>query len=135
MKHVFTYGSLMFPEVWQRVVRGHYRAEPATLAGYSRHALAQRDYPGMVVAAELAARVEGVLWRDVDDADLARLDQFEGEQYERIEVTVQLATGLALQAGTYLYIAGDLQSEQQWDPQAFVTQRFLQAYAPASDLD
>lgn len=141
MNHVFTYGSLMFPEVWTRVVRGSYRDESATLDGFSRHALAGRDYPGMVRAVASAAgttgasQVQGVLWRDVTDEDLARLDAFEGAEYQRIQIPVRLATGEILQAHTYLYLAGDLLAQQDWDPQAFVAQRFLQAYPPAAALD
>lgn len=134
MAHVFTYGSLMFPEVWTRVVGGRHRAEPAVLDGFSRHALAGRDYPGMVRAAA-ASQVQGVLWRDVDDVDLGRLDAFEGAEYRRIEVPVRRASGEVLQAGTYLYVAGDLLVAQDWDPQAFVAQRFLQACPPAAEFD
>lgn len=34
--HVFTYGSLMFREVWERVVRQRYAAHEATVEQYVR---------------------------------------------------------------------------------------------------
>ncbi|MDB5797485.1 MAG: gamma-glutamylcyclotransferase [Paucimonas sp.] len=129
--HVFTYGSLMFPEVWRLVVQGSYRSQPASVPGFSRHALHGRDYPGMV--ARPGASVAGILYFDLSPADLARLDAFEGEEYRRIEVAMAPdGKGPALRAGTYLYQGPDLLAQQEWDPDAFVAARFLLAHAPAA---
>lgn len=129
MAQVFTYGSLMFDAVWNRVVRQRHVAQRARLHGYCRHALSGRDYPGIVAAP--GQSVDGVLWQDVSQADLARLDIFEGDEYRRITVAVVLAdTGDALAAQTYLYTGPDLLPGQGWDPAHFVIERFLQANPP-----
>ncbi|HEX8884050.1 MAG TPA: gamma-glutamylcyclotransferase family protein, partial [Noviherbaspirillum sp.] len=74
--NVFTYGSLMFAEVWQPLVSGRYPSGPAVLAGYRRFAVPGVTYPGIVAAP--GQEVAGLLYRDVAPDDLARLDLFEG---------------------------------------------------------
>ncbi|MDB6132846.1 MAG: hypothetical protein JWM59_1089 [Verrucomicrobiales bacterium] len=86
MNHVFTYGSLMFPEVWQRVTASRTTGEPARLDGFEARKLAGQTYPVLVTAPSSA--VEGMLYRNVDAGALARLDLFEGDFYARRTVTV-----------------------------------------------
>ncbi|TFW07117.1 gamma-glutamylcyclotransferase [Oxalobacteraceae bacterium OM1] len=123
--HVFTYGSLMFPEVWERVVRGRYRSAAAELPGHARFALAGETYPGVVL--QPGSVVRGVLYFDVDAADLAALDAFEGEEYQRTTVTVD-ADGQCYEAGTYLYLLPQKLSAAAWEPESFQMQRFLDTY-------
>ena len=73
----------------------------ARLADHARHPLRGQDYPGMQPAP--GASVSGQLYLDVGEAAIARLDAFEGEQYQRTAVTVQLADGRVLGAWTYLF--------------------------------
>ena len=125
--NLFTYGSLMFDEVWQRVVRGHYRSSIETLRGYARHQVRDEDYPAVIRAPDAPAPLQGRLWRAVDAADPARLDAFEGEDYERISVT----TESGVQAGLYLYRRSERILEKDWDPQHFEREgmaRFLARY-------
>ena len=68
--NIFTYGSLMFDEVWCQVVTGRYPSEPALLDHHQRHALTGLSYPGVV--ATPGAQVAGRLYRDVSAADIAR---------------------------------------------------------------
>ena len=124
--HVFTYGSLMFPDVWERVVRGTYRNAPARLDGHARFEIAGETYPGMIVRA--GAAVEGVLYFDVSPADIAALDAFEGSEYRRTTVKVTLASGEAVEAGTYLYLLPQKLSESPWLPEAFQMERFIGSY-------
>ena len=67
--NIFTYGSLMFDEVWRQVVSGRYRSEPATLHHHQRHALTGLSYPGVVAAA--GVQVAGRLYFDVSDPNVA----------------------------------------------------------------
>jgi gamma-glutamylcyclotransferase (GGCT)/AIG2-like uncharacterized protein YtfP len=124
--NIFTYGSLMFPEIWQRVVRGTYRAMPATAAGFARYALSDDTYPGMI--AQLDATVEGVVYLDVDAQDVVALDAFEGAEYQRDEVTVTLDSGESLRAGTYIFTAVHRLSTLPWEPDAFQMARFIDSY-------
>jgi gamma-glutamylcyclotransferase (GGCT)/AIG2-like uncharacterized protein YtfP len=124
--HVFTYGSLMFPEVWQRVVRGGYRSAPAVLDGHARFALAGETYPGTI--ASTGASVAGIVYFDVSDADVAALDAFEGSEYRRDRVQVRLDSGTLEDAHTYIYLLPQKLSKSPWLPEEFQMQRFLGTY-------
>ena len=124
--HVFTYGSLMFAEVWQRVVRGHYASYTAMLDGYRRFAVRDDTYPGIIASS--GSTVEGLVYTDVDTADLARLDDFEGALYRRIDAEVTAADGHTLKAQTYLCLQPDCLSDQPWVPESFALSRFLATY-------
>ena len=124
--HVFTYGSLMFDAVWQRVVRGQYRSAGATLDNHVRLIVDGETYPGMI--ARVGSTVAGVLYFDVDGADLAALDHFEGLDYERVCVPVSTNSNGIVEAETYLYLPKQRLLEQAWEPQEFQMQRFLQTY-------
>lgn len=135
--HVFTYGSLMYPEVWSRVVAGRYAPEPAVIEGFRRHAIAGEHYPGVV--REAGGSVQGVLWRDVDDDDLARLDAFEGPDYDRIEVPAHPVAlpgqparrAPPVAAGLYLYRLADRLLPRDWSVPEFEhhgLDRFIASY-------
>lgn len=126
MSHVFTYGSLMFDAVWSRVVQGRYASIEGSIEGHGRFAIDGEDYPGMVPRAD--ARVAGVLYLDVDDVDLTRLDQFEGDDYRREVVTVTASDGVAREAQTYVYLRAERLLASAWEPDAFAMQRFLETY-------
>lgn len=116
----------MFPEIWQRVVRGSYCAQPATAAGFVRYALSDDTYPGMIP--QVGATVDGVLYLDVDAQDVAALDAFEGAEYRRDNVTVTLASGECLMVGTYIFTATHRLSTASWEPDAFQMARFIGSY-------
>lgn len=124
--HVFTYGSLMFAEVWQRVVRGQYASHAATLDGYRRFAVRDETYPGIVTRA--GGSVAGLVYADIDAADLARLDAFEGELYRRIDAVVTGANGHTMQVQTYLFLQPAGLTDQPWLPESFALQQFLATY-------
>lgn len=124
-QHVFTYGSLMFAPVWQRVVRGNYRSSTAILGNHARHAVPGVGYPGVI--ARDGVSVEGVLYFDVAEEDLARLDAFEGSEYRRDAVTV-CALGVDLAAHTYIFLEPAALLEAGWSPQTFDLPRFLASY-------
>ena len=130
--HVFTYGSLMFAEVWQRVVRGQYASCVATLDGYRRFAVRDETYPGIVTisntSSNTSSSVAGLVYADVDAADVARLDQFEGELYQRIDAMVTDARGRAMPVQTYVFLQPTKLSDQPWLPESFALQQFLATY-------
>lgn len=130
-QHCFTYGSLMWADIMARVCGCEFAGEPATLADHSRHPVQGEDYPGLRPAP--GGLVPGRLYRDVDAATWARLDAFEGAEYERVDVVVQLADGSMLPAQVYRFrdtfsprlLPGD------WDVAAFEREgraRFMARY-------
>lgn len=124
--HIFTYGSLMFPEVWTRVVRGRYRSRPARLPDHVRFAVRSASYPGIVPRPD--ACVDGVLYLDVESADLALLDRFEGPEYDRRPVAVSCGEGNRIEAETYVYRDGANLTGTGWDPARFDLAGFLRQH-------
>lgn len=126
--HIFTYGSLMFPQVWRRVVSGNYRSSSARLDGYARFEIDNETYPGVIP--QPGASVEGVLYFDVSPEDIAALDAFEGADYRRDTVQVTLGSSEIVVAGTYIYLRPEKLSESPWIPEAFQLERFLDTWCP-----
>lgn len=124
--HVFTYGSLMFTPVWESVVQGRYRSVAALLDQHARFALVDDTYPGTVAA--VGSSVAGVLYLDVSRADLACVDHFEGNEYRRTLVQVQLDDASLLPAQTYLFEAVARLSDRSWNPDTFPMAGFLDTY-------
>lgn len=129
--HCFTYGSLMWADIMARVCGRDFASEPASLADHARHPVRGQDYPGLRPAP--GGVVPGRLYRDVDAAAWARLDAFEGEEYERADVLVALADGRTLPAQVYRF-RGDFAGRLlpgAWDVAAFEREgreRFLARY-------
>jgi len=118
--HVFTYGTLLFPEVMAAVAGRAYAATPATLGGFARFCVRDAVYPGAVEDA--GAEIRGVLYRDVDEAALLHLDRFEGELYERRRVLVACDGDPSETAGYVYVVVRALQhrlDRRPWDPERF----------------
>ncbi len=124
--HVFTYGSLMFPQIWQRVVRGTYGSAAARLDGHARFEIAEETYPGVI--AQDGASVAGLLYFDVSAQDVAALDAFEGTEYRREAVQVTLDSGATVGADTYIYLLPQKLSDSPWQPERFQMERFIGSY-------
>jgi gamma-glutamylcyclotransferase (GGCT)/AIG2-like uncharacterized protein YtfP len=130
--HVFTYGSLMIPEVMRAVTGRDFRHEAAALAGYGRYRIRGESYPGIVP--DGAAGVEGVVYRDVDPASIERLDRFEGDMYVRTAVTVVAPEGTRVPAETYVVRPEERAriSDRPWSLAEFRARdldRFMKGYA------
>ncbi len=97
--NLFTYGSLMFPEVWERVTGLSGAGQPASLADHAAREIRGQTYPALVKA--MGERTEGVLYSDLSPEAVARLDAFEGHFYERVEVAVSVGGGVADMAWVY----------------------------------
>lgn len=124
--NVFTYGSLMFPEIWSRVVRGNHRFARATADGYACFSVRDEIYPGLVKRP--GSRVEGVVYFDIDATDLAALDAFEGADYRRDRIAIELEDGRDVIAETYLYLPVARLLATEWIPERFPVQRFIETY-------
>lgn len=130
-RHCFTYGSLMCEDIMSAVCGLPLAGEAAVLDGHRRHPVRGEDYPGMIPMPGHA--VAGVLYRDVPPAALARLDAFEGPQYERRSVLVSLADGSRIEADTYVFRAERAAELQpgDWDFERFLREgkpRFERQY-------
>lgn len=137
-RSAFFYGTLMAPQVLHRVCHGSSSADnpiyaahklktcPAILHNHRRHRVKHADYPAIMP--RQASSVRGTLVTGLTDADVWRLDIFEGSEYRRDIVKVRPLTqvgdesgagnveGEEVQAETYIWIAGAEQLEEsEWD--------------------
>lgn len=97
---LFTYGSLMFPEVWARVTGITQTGLPAQLPGFSARRIRGQTYPALV--ASPGSLTQGVLYHETTSAALARLDEFEGSFYRRAVVPIITADSAVTFAWVYL---------------------------------
>jgi gamma-glutamylcyclotransferase (GGCT)/AIG2-like uncharacterized protein YtfP len=128
---LFTYGSLMFEAVWRPLVPGPRASMRAELPGYRREAVAGERYPGII--ADPAAVTEGRVYFGLDAGDLERLDRFEGDEYERVPVQLQIRgpgrTGVAIRAEAYVFLRPDRLSGRAWLPEVFASESAREFYA------
>lgn len=103
-RHCFTYGTLMCADIMAAVCGHAVRGEAATLRGYARHPVRDERYPG--IRPDPRASVFGVVYRALGAEALARLDAFEGAQYQRRPVGVRLGNGEDIAAETYVFHPG-----------------------------
>lgn len=115
-QHVFVYGSLMYLPVWGQVVQGTYACKNAVARGHARYAVPGETYPAMVVQAD--SEVKGLVWLNVAADDLSRLDAFEGPEYQRQTISVQV-DGQDLKVQTYLWLQPAALDGNLWSVQRF----------------
>ena len=123
-QQIFAYGTLMFDVVWRAVV-GHGRpAGGATLPGYVRRKVRGADYP-VILPGTPDRCVRGRLYCEVPDIVLPALDRFEGELYQRRQVTVARDGGGMAQPWVYVLNPEFLEcvGDDAWDPKSFLSQR------------
>jgi hypothetical protein len=77
-------------------------------------------------------QVIGLLYMDVSQGDVARLDAFEGAEYRRTALPVLLETGEVVTAEAYVWLDHARLSDAPWIPEAFRLREFIETYAPAS---
>jgi gamma-glutamylcyclotransferase (GGCT)/AIG2-like uncharacterized protein YtfP len=117
--NIFTYGSLMFPSVMKAVTGREFPARKAKVKNYVRFKVKGESYPGLTPLK--GAVTEGVLYIGVDVLSVRRLDDFEGELYERSELSADALDGESLIAHAYVIKAQhrDRLSSAPWDPVHF----------------
>jgi gamma-glutamylcyclotransferase (GGCT)/AIG2-like uncharacterized protein YtfP len=122
MPNIFTYGTLMFEEIWSQVVTGKYKKLSAVLAGYDRKMARGEQFPVLFPHAP-SSHVEGFVYLDVSDADLKKLDYFEAEYYLRKQAEVQILESGKLPVEVYVLKEEyyPLISHQDWNPAYFRT--------------
>ncbi|MCJ1465789.1 hypothetical protein MMC07_004408 [Pseudocyphellaria aurata] len=136
-RSAFFYGTLMAPQVLYRVCYGTPRPfsvqissltiNPAILHAYSRHKVRFCDYPAIVLSSSTSS-VRGTYVTGLTDADIGRLDLFEGSEYTRTTVKINILTqvgdeigegnveGEEVEVETYVWTAGEeLLEEGGWD--------------------
>ncbi len=99
------YGTIL-PESWQ--IQG-LSVRPAMLHGYRRRRVKRCDYPAITEAWNSSVR--GTLVTGLTDADIWRLDVFEGDQYKRVKVHVTALQKVGDDHGDGNVEGGDVEAE------------------------
>jgi gamma-glutamylcyclotransferase (GGCT)/AIG2-like uncharacterized protein YtfP len=137
--HVFTYGTLMFPEVWRIVTGREERGIAGNIPGHNVFRVRDGVYPGMIWTGG-ASIVSGVVYRNVDVAAIERLDEFEGSAYERRTVLATCADGETHECFAYVVPPHQhhLLTREPWTAQRFAARgdlaRFLNSFQGFSRL-
>ena len=126
--HVFTYGTLMFPEVWQAVTGKLFKTVQGEVAGYAIYRVREAVFPGIVAAA--GERVRGVVYLDVDRDVVERLDRFEDTFYQRQTLEIDCADGQRRTANAYVVPAANrnVLTSEPWGREAFVASGGLEQF-------
>ena len=129
---IFTYGTLMLPEVMYAVTTREFRSINAKLKGYGRFTVKGESYPGIIP--ETDAVTQGIIYFDVDELSLERLDEFEGDLYQRIPIQVETKDKEVLNAETYVIKPRYRRclSSKEWNLKEFAQKHlaaFLETYS------
>jgi len=118
--NIFAYGTLMIPAVMYAATARHFRFKKAMLRGYARFTVKGESYPGIIPLAD--AITEGIMYLNVDELSLKRLDAFEGELYQRTLIRVETKGAEILNAETYVIKPEyrDFLSSKAWDVKKFI---------------
>jgi gamma-glutamylcyclotransferase (GGCT)/AIG2-like uncharacterized protein YtfP len=111
--NVFTYGSLMLSFVFQRVTGRCPPSIEATLEDWRRVRVEHETFPAAIP--EDGGQVRGILWLGLSAHEIARLDQFEGEHYQRVSVRVRDSSGKNHTAEVYQWSRADGLINEPWD--------------------
>ena len=117
MRHLFVYGSLLFPDLVTALTGNHFHSFPAILEGYRRCRVKDCDYPAIIETP--GAKVNGLLIENIDDKSMQLLSFFEGDEYAKQQVKVSLPDK-KLQAIAFIWKADfALLEETDWDKDTF----------------
>jgi len=129
--NLFVYGTLMYEQVWRRLVAGEFERKAAQLSGYRRLKIKNEDYPGLVRG---IGTVRGIVWLAVDRETLRRIDEFEATCYRRNSGVVIDDAGAEIPADFFVIKESfrAIVEEAEWDVEEFERRglsRFIDSYA------
>jgi gamma-glutamylcyclotransferase (GGCT)/AIG2-like uncharacterized protein YtfP len=110
--NVFTYGSLMFSPVWEKVCTGSYITQKMLLKDFRRYCIKNESYPAVIP--EVSASVEGLVYMNVSQSDQLKLNQFEGEEYVLRHHHID-----GVSVAFYEYAALERVDKRDWSPADF----------------
>ncbi|MCB0667123.1 MAG: gamma-glutamylcyclotransferase, partial [Saprospiraceae bacterium] len=118
--NLFTYGTLMIPEIISSLLGRNLTGVGALLKDYRRALILNQTYPGICRQGE--SQVEGVIYYQLKSHEIEILDNYEGQMYELNPVQVVLKSGDLEEA--YVYVLKDefksLLSDKDWNLEAFL---------------
>ena len=117
----------MIADVMYAVTTLKFRFVDAILRGYARFTVKGESYPGIIPVTD--AVTAGIIYFDVDELSLERLDEFEGDLYQRTPIQVETVEKEILNAETYVVKPEyrDYLSSKGWDVNKF-TKTYLETF-------
>ncbi len=114
--HLFAYGTLMIPSMVRQLIEREVSSIPGRLDGYACYEVKHQIYPAIVAAHE--SNVSGVIYKNLSEEDLEKLDVYEGDMYERTCVEVKITDGRLISCQTYVCRAEYLSylDNKLWNP-------------------
>lgn len=105
----------MFGELIQAVAGSALPRQDAVLRGYAQFLLPEDGEAAMIAFPD--REVDGVVYRDLDEAALKRVDAFQGRRFERVAVTVEAGNGEWIEADAYVLKPRQRKalSAEEWD--------------------
>ena len=121
----------MFNDVWNSLIKTEHQRTTATLKDYIRLKVKGEHYPGIIKSVNSV--VNGVLVFNLSDDDLAILDDYEGDCYQRTSINVICKENSYCQADTYVFKDSykNILSANEWIPEEFKKDKlnlFLSSY-------
>lgn len=118
--NLFAYGSLMSCDILREVVGVQVAGGWGCIEGYARKCVRGEQYPALFPAP--GGKVRGVFYPGISKAGWERLDEFEGDMYERQKVHVVLEGGGQAVAWTYVILPAFMNNltAADWDFQGFL---------------
>ena len=114
------------------VTARHFRSQKAILRDYARFRVKGESYPGIIPVTD--AITQGIVYFNVNEFSLERLDTFEGDLYERTRIRVETEKKEILNAQAYVVQSKYLGylSRKAWDVKEFIKkdlEMFLMTYS------
>ena len=136
--NLFVYGTLMDKEIFQIVAGELCSSEQAVLHGYIRKQVIGEVYPA--IAEKSGHEVTGLLYYNLTNTALNKLDRFEGDQYNRCSLKISLQTGQIVDTQVYVFAEKSKQrlAPEDWNYQDFLEkgkELFLREYSGFHELN
>ena len=119
MSSLFVYGTLMNDEVLNAVVLGEFKKQVATLHHYRRVSVLNAAYPAIYPHAN--SEVVGQIIHNLKPDQVAALDHYESDTYQRLPVSVLTDEGKTVSCDAYVFKPEYLHllSDEAWSNQEF----------------
>lgn len=101
MDDLFTYGSLMCEDIMRLVTGAELTHGKGVLQGYRRLEVKNEHYPAIIE--DNASEVAGIVYFNIPEKSMERLDIFEGKMYQRRIVEIRLVDGNMMKVGAYVF--------------------------------
>jgi gamma-glutamylcyclotransferase (GGCT)/AIG2-like uncharacterized protein YtfP len=117
--NLFVYGTLMWEETQRALLGRSPQTVDALLYDYRRLKIRRESYPGIKKSPGYS--VNGKLLLGLTEEELRVLDQYEGEEYERIEVRVKTPEGEFIDAFVYVIKDefSDILKDEEWNEKGY----------------